>query len=375
MRTSLYVIVTLAAAILLLSSTYLHPFMTLEEKGMKGSVHSVTENFELHMLGAREIQFHRFDESGRLVEVRHFLPNYVVEPDSFMTQMNGEYTTTKKWINPNYKGLDTNEFVFSHSINYKYKNNGKVILNEMLNEDGLTIWKHQYHYDVLDSLISEESFYFDTIGQIQDSSRTYYEYITTDSLLIENQTSEDSSVVSRTESVLDKNGRVRISKSISNDSGYGPEYFRLQTYNYEDDGLLKSIKQFHVDATDTVKFYEEHRTYNSKRQLVKKSKIRFIGGEKSTTDTQFYTYYASSAALSTWKKIKANHMFEGRVTFEISEHNKYGDLIMLEIHEEGDTSVFTSRYVYDDHQNWTELIWSENGVELDTLKRLITYYE
>jgi hypothetical protein len=351
--------------------------MTVEEKGMKGHVLSVTDNFERHMSEAREIQVHRFDESGRLVEVRYFLPQYSVILDSFALEITGEHTKIKKWINPNYRGLDTTKFVFSHSIAYEYNNHGNIIVNEMLSRDGLPEWKYLYRYNLDDSLVSEIHFDYDTLGQVKDSSRTNYEYFRNENIQLTTQSSSDTSSVFRTERVLDKNRRIVISRAFSNDTDTAPgsESHLLQTYTYKNDSLLESARQFIVDAIDTVKYYEEYRTYNSRGQLTSKSETRFIGGEKSTTDTQIYTYHPGTEVLSKWKKIEENHMFGDGATFEDADHNQYGDLTECTIYEEGDTSVYTCSYVYDDYYNWTELIWSENGVELDTMKRLITYYK
>ena len=381
MRTSLYVIVTLAATILLLSSTYLHPFMTLEEKGMKGPVLSVTHNFERHMSEAREIQFHRFDKSGRLVEVRNFLPQYFVELDSIALKVTGEHTTMKKWINPKYRGLDTNKFVFSHNIVYKYDNHGNMILSELLGEDGYPEWKRLFGYDVMDSLVSELSYHYDTLGQANDSLRTNYDYFTNGNIQLKtqitSQTSSDTSSVFRTERVLNENRRIVISRVFSNDMDTVPasESHLLKTYTYKNDSLLETALQFIVDAIDTVKSYEEYRTYNSRGQLTSKSETHFIGGKKSDTVTHMFTYHSGTEVLYKRQTLKEKHMFGDGVTFEAAYHNRHGDLTKCNIYEEGDTSIYTSRYIYDDHQNWTELIWAENGVELDTLKRLITYYE
>jgi hypothetical protein len=342
---------------------------TLSEKNIKGPVKTIFENVD--NWDKRNIVVQNFNLNGKITEIRFYAPKTEKCIDSFMLELL-DIPFVEIPINADYKGLDTNEFEFSHRNIYKYGTNDKISHEiSFIGEDKMYSEK-KYEYDRNDSLILETYYRYDSFGEVCDSSIDVSIF---ESEKRDNQTrtvypvGEDELLEVK---YYDQNKCIKCERKYSNDTSV----LKVVEYSYGIYGKLLESNSYQVENDDTIPSRVYKYTYDKVSKLIKKyERVDYFFGELSEIRTIAYFYSNEVLSESIFNKTKI-YSDSNLVKSETrTQYDKYGNSKLVEWHNVDGSGSCTYKYEYDNFGNWTNVKAYENNVVVDSAERIILYHD
>jgi hypothetical protein len=364
MRNKNYILFCTAISFLLMAWWPYTPQTSLSEKKLNGPVRTVIENVANGAMNNIVVQI--FNQNGKLIEIKYFEPKMVLSEDSaYMKILN--VSNYYEPLNPEYKGLDTNKFVYSNKAIFHYNTNEKIRQKITLKRDNSLLYRYKCEYDTNDSLISEAYFHYNSFGKIEDSTLRTLEYF--------NYSTFNQKVIYENADIYFIDSYYSQNKVVKKRAYYKSDANKIWTIDYLYDEIGNLLKETNslIKDTNSEKLKEILYVYNKNNRIESVENLDFLGGNLFKTEKKEYFYeYDKLKKLITTEE--HNLVDPGNIRKSIVFFNEKGDVVRSIIVEHMDTLTSKFEYKYDNFGNWTSESSYKDDVFEDSIYRQIIYY-